>query len=122
MLSAILNRKVRFKDECQCDFPDWNLVKLGSLFTERCERALGNEELLAVTMNSGVIKRNEIELKDNSSDDKSNYKRVYSNDIAYNTMRMWQGASGVSMYDGIVSPAYTVISANDKNEIDIRFW
>ena len=30
-------------------------------------------------------------------------------------MRMWQGASGVSPYEGIVSPAYTVLKGNNKN-------
>lgn len=46
---------------------------------------------------------------DNSNSDKSNYKVVKVGDIAYNSMRMWQGASGYSPYEGIVSPAYTVI-------------
>jgi type I restriction enzyme S subunit len=39
---------------------------------------------------------------------------VKKGDIAYNSMRMWQGASGYSRYDGIVSPAYTVISPKDN--------
>ena len=30
-------------------------------------------------------------------------------------MRMWQGASGVSSYDGIVSPAYTVLIPNKNS-------
>nr|WP_225900983.1 restriction endonuclease subunit S [Clostridium botulinum] len=60
-------------------------------------------------MEKGVCKRSEIEGKDNSSKDKSNYKLVKENDIVYNSMRMWQGASGVSKYIGIVSPAYTVL-------------
>ena len=29
-------------------------------------------------------------------------------------MRMWQGASGVSYFNGIVSPAYTVLTPNEK--------
>ena len=29
-------------------------------------------------------------------------------------MRMWQGASGYSHYNGIVSPAYTVLTAKEK--------
>jgi type I restriction enzyme, S subunit len=33
---------------------------------------------------------------------------VFPGDIAYNSMRMWQGVSGRSEYFGIVSPAYTV--------------
>jgi type I restriction enzyme S subunit len=32
-----------------------------------------------------------------------------THDLAYNTMRMWQGAVGVSSGDGLVSPAYVVI-------------
>ena len=101
---------------------NWNIVKLGDVFMERNERATGGEELLAVTINAGVQRRSEIDLKDNSSDDKSNYKRVMRGDIAYNTMRMWQGASGASNYDGIVSPAYTVITPIHPHQINIRFW
>ena len=61
--------------------------------------------LLSVTMNDGVIPRSEIEGKDTSSADKSNYKVVLMGDMVYNSMRMWQGANGFSPYDGIVSPA-----------------
>lgn len=66
-------------------------------------------ELLSVTMNDGVMPRSEIEGKDNSSEDKSNYKIVLRGDMVYNSMRMWQGANGISPCDGIVSPAYTVL-------------
>ena len=100
----------------------WECVKLGQIFKERTERANGEEELLAVTINAGVQRRNNLDLKDNSSEDKSNYKCVYKGDIAYNTMRMWQGASGASMYDGIVSPAYTVITPHTPESINILFW
>lgn len=37
-------------------------------------------------------------------------------------MRMWQGASGVSMYNGIVSPAYTVITPKTPAHVNILFW
>ena len=66
-------------------------------------------ELLSVTMNDGVKMRSDIEGKDNSSEDKSNYKIVRTGDMVYNSMRMWQGANGISPWDGIVSPAYTVL-------------
>ena len=114
---AIFERKFGFPNKT-----NWKKIKIENLFSERCERAIGNEELLAVTINGGIQKRNEIQLKDNSSEDKSNYKRVHIGDIAYNTMRMWQGASGVSCYAGIVSPAYTVIALKDKENQCIDFW
>lgn len=39
---------------------------------------------------------------------------------AYNTMRMWQGVSAFSNYEGIVSPAYTILTSN--SEIDAKFF
>lgn len=61
-------------------------------------------------------------MKDNSSEDRHNYKKVYIGDIAYNTMRMWQGASGASLLNGIVSPAYTVIYPHNCKKQNIIFW
>lgn len=98
---------------------DWEQRKLGDVFSERSERS-SEGELISVTINSGVVKASELDRKDNSSNDKSNYKKVEVGDIAYNSMRMWQGASGYSSYDGILSPAYTVIIP--KEGIDSKFF
>lgn len=89
---------------------EWQTVLLGTLFSDRNESNCSSMELLSITADKGIIPRSEIEGKDNSSEDKSKYKRVYVGDIAYNTMRMWQGVSALSLYDGIVSPAYTVLN------------
>ena len=83
--------------------------RIGDIYTERSQRGASDMELLSVTMNDGVMPRSEIEGKDNSSEDKSNYKVVFAGDMVYNSMRMWQGANGISSYNGIVSPAYTVL-------------
>ena len=91
---------------------EWKVVKLGELFTERIESNI-NGEMLSVTMNDGIIKASENGRFDNSNSDKSHYKVVKIGDIAYNTMRMWQGASGCSDYEGIVSPAYTVVKPKE---------
>lgn len=95
---------------------DWEERKVGEVFSERSERS-GEGELISVTINSGVVKASELDRKDNSSDDKSNYKKVEVGDIAYNSMRMWQGASGYSPYNGI---PYTVIIP--KKDIDSKFF
>ena len=97
----------------------WEQRKLGEVFTERSERS-GEGELISVTINSGVVKASELDRKDNSSDNKSNYKKVKVGDIAYNSMRMWQGASGYSLYDGILSPAYTVIIP--RKNVESKFF
>lgn len=90
---------------------DWEQRKLGDCFTERCE-SMPDGELISVTINDGIKKFSELGRHDNSNDDKSKYKKVCAGDIAYNSMRMWQGASGCSPYEGIVSPAYTVLTPN----------
>ena len=90
---------------------DWEQRKLGECFTERVE-SMPNGELISVTINDGIKKFAELGRHNNSNDDKSKYKKVCKGDIAYNSMRMWQGASGYSPYEGIVSPAYTVLSPN----------
>ena len=90
---------------------DWEQRKLGECFTERNE-SMPEGELISVTINEGIKKFSELGRHDNSNDDKTKYKRVCMGDIAYNSMRMWQGASGFSPYEGIVSPAYTVLIPN----------
>ena len=84
-------------------------MRIGEVYAERSERGAEDIELLSVTMNDGVKMRSDIEGKDNSSEDKSNYKIVRAGDMVYNSMRMWQGANGISPWDGTVSPAYTVL-------------
>ena len=88
---------------------EWKQEKLGKLFAERSETKCEHLELLAITGAQGVIPRTQLDLKDNSSEDKSKYLRICVGDIGYNTMRMWQGVSAYSNYEGIVSPAYTIL-------------
>jgi len=69
----------------------------------------------------GVIKQTEVDIKkDSSNEDKSKYKLIKVGDIAYNRMRMWQGALGYSNYQGITSPAYVVL--RPKMKINPRFF
>lgn len=100
---------LRFKDFTD----DWEQRKLGELFKERAEKS-GSGQLLSVSISQGVSPFDESIRKNNSSKDKHNYKVVKINDIAYNSMRMWQGAEGIATVQGIVSPAYTVIIPNSN--------
>lgn len=99
--------KLRFQEFTEV----WKWHRLAECFEERTERKQNaDDELLSVTISDGVIRQADTIKKNTASSDTSNYKMVYSGDIAYNSMRMWQGAEGVSSYIGIVSPAYTVIT------------
>ena len=105
LMQRLLSGEVRFKEFNG----KWVKVKLGEKFKERKETGFEDLELLAITTANGVVRRTEIDIKDTSSEDKSKYKRILPGDIGYNTMRMWQGVSGLSRYEGIVSPAYTIL-------------
>jgi len=87
---------------------DWSTKSLGELFTLRKERGFTDLPLLSITASGGLVDRDSLERRDTSNSDKSKYLRVCPGDIAYNTMRMWQGVSGLVSKEGIVSPAYTV--------------
>jgi len=80
--------------------------------------------MLSVTIKKGVIPQTELledsVKKDSSRDEKSAYKLVCAGDIAYNKMRAWQGAFGVSDYRGIISPAYIVM--RPKRDVDGKYY
>ena len=103
---------------------NWDMLPNRAIFKERITRNCDNEELLSVTIKNGVIRQAQLlknsSKKDSSNEDKSKYKLVKINDIAYNKMRMWQGALGVSDYQGIVSPAYVIL--NPRANINSKYY
>jgi type I restriction enzyme, S subunit len=87
----------------------WEVRRIATLFTQRDERQRPELPLLEVSINSGVIIREFSNDKiEGTASDFNVYKVAQQNDIAFNKMRMWQGAVGVSPVDGLVSPDYTV--------------
>ena len=95
----------------------WKKTRLGELFNERNEIGRFGLPLLSITGDRGVILQSESEKRDNSNEDKSKYRHISIGDIGYNTMRMWQGRSALSSLEGIVSPAYTIITANENADV-----
>ena len=101
----------------------WDVLPNRAPFVEVNDRNHPQEQMLSVTIGEGVILQSELledsSKKDGSRVDKSNYKLVQPGDIAYNKMRAWQGAVGVSAYRGIVSPAYVV--QRPQGEVHSRY-
>jgi type I restriction enzyme S subunit len=97
---------------------NWQEKKLCESFTERVEKRREDLPLLSLG-EEGLAYQSDTARKDNSNQDKSKYLRVAIGDIAYNTMRMWQGRCVYVDIEGIVSPAYTV--CKPKRGIDSRF-
>lgn len=98
---------------------EWKEMQLSEMFTERNDTKYFDLPLLSIGQN-GVYPQDESVKKDTSNEDKSKYKRICPGDIGYNTMRMWQGRSALSDLEGIVSPAYTVVTP--KKNADSLFF
>ncbi|MBM9538745.1 restriction endonuclease subunit S [Desulfobulbus alkaliphilus] len=99
----------------------WNLFRNGRLFSQRNETGFGELPILEVSLKTGVRVRDMDNLKRKQvMSDREKYKRATQGDIAYNMMRMWQGAVGVAPVDGLVSPAYVVV--RPFPEVDCNYF
>lgn len=115
LMQQLLTGKKRLPGFCE----EWKEVKLGEVFNERNETNREDLLLLSITGDKGVIYQSDSDKRDISNTDKSKYKRICPNDIGYNTMRMWQGRSALSKLEGVVSPAYTIVTP--KNHVNVKF-
>lgn len=75
----------------------------------------GNEQLLSVSQYDGV-KTNKNQSR---SENLIGYKKVCKDNLVTNIMLAWLGGLGISNFDGVVSPAYSIYQAS--NEILPRF-
>lgn len=103
----------------------WAIFPNRAIFNEVNDRDHPEAEMLSVTITSGIVRQKAL-LADSSKKDSSNlnraaYKLVKPSDIAYNKMRAWQGAIGVSDFLGIISPAYVVMRLRDAENLPRYF-
>lgn len=100
----------------------WEVRRNISLFGQRIERGIAELPILVVSLHTGVTVGDEdsADAPQRLIEDRTSYKRTNTGDIAYNMMRMWQGAVGVTPVDGLVSPAYVV--AYPLENVDSRFY
>lgn len=89
----------------------WGIARNMALFAHRVEPGIAGLPVLQVSLRSGITAEelDQFGRPKRLIADATKYKRIHKNDMAYNTMRMWQGAVGVSASDGLVSPAYVVL-------------
>lgn len=86
---------------------DWTVCRGKRLFRETNERSeTGTEELLTVSHITGITPRSQKNVNMFMSESLVGYKVCHVGDIAANTMWMWQGAIGVSNFEGVISPSY----------------
>lgn len=109
LMQALLTGKKRVKGFAK----PWKKIHLIEAFNERNETGFVNLDLLSLG-SLGVYPQSQSDKRDTSNSDKAKYKRICPGDIGYNTMRMWQGRSALSSIEGIVSPAYTIVTPKEE--------
>lgn len=99
----------------------WETGRLAFLFRERDERNQPDLPLLVVSINTGVTLREFSDDRiESTASDFAIYKVARKGDVAFNKMRMWQGAVGVAPTDGLISPDYVV--AEPITHLDVEYF
>lgn len=106
----------------------WDVQRINLLFSESSKRARIKKELeypvLSVSIHHGIsdteLNEDELDRKIQRSEDRSLYKVIHNNFLAYNMMRAWQGGFGASKLSGLVSPAYVV--CKPKTSLDSNYF
>jgi len=90
----------------------WSVKPLFAIARIKSEVNHSEKELLSVYLDKGVIRFSDVDEKRTNvtSLDLSKYQLVREGDFVLNNQQAWRGSVGVSGYEGIVSPAYIVLS------------
>lgn len=91
------------------DAGDWETKLGGELFANRKEKGEAGLPIYSVTMHDGMVPRSSFDRNFYDIEDPAGNRKAHQGDIAYNMMRMWQGALGTAPEDCLVSPAYVVL-------------
>jgi type I restriction enzyme S subunit len=100
---------------------EWKELKAEKIFSNHSDKSHNGEfEVLSATQDKGVIPRSEVGI-DIKYDRNSltNYKKVDAGDFVI-SLRSFQGGIEYSSYNGLVSPAYTVLK--EKLPISKKFY
>lgn len=94
------------------DVPEgWEVTRIGYLATRKQPKYAPEEELLSVFLDRGVIRFADGGSKraNVASGDFTKYQLVEPGDFVLNNQQAWRGSVGVSIYRGIISPAYLIL-------------
>lgn len=98
----------------------WQHLRVAELFSSISDKGNGGAELLSVTQDRGVIPRAMLEGRVMSPEGSTDtYKLIKKGDFAI-SLRSFQGGIEYSRFQGLISPAYTVL--RPKKEIHDDFY
>jgi len=99
----------------------WKTERAKWLFSERDERStLGEETLLSLRMERGLVPHNEVSEKQTCPDELVGYKRTSTGEVVVNRMRAAIGLIAVTPQAGVVSPDYAVFIPSTG--ADVRYY
>jgi type I restriction enzyme, S subunit len=106
LMQQLLKGKRRFGEFANMPWPS---LKAGDIFQSYSKRNNGDEELLSVTQERGVIPRFMLDTRVvMPGGETASYKLVEQGDFII-SLRSFQGGIEYSEYRGLVSPAYTIL-------------
>jgi type I restriction enzyme S subunit len=110
VMQKIFNQEIRFKDRGGENFPEWEYFSGDEIFKSVNNRNHNSElPILSATQDRGMYPRSENGIDIISSEKSvSSYKVINKGDYVI-SLRSFQGGIEYSEYDGISSPAYTVL-------------
>ena len=94
----------------------WDLIRTKYLFSERVQKGFPNEPLLAATQSQGVVRKTDYDSRTvEATKDFHLLKLVKQGDFVI-SLRSFEGGIEFAHYQGIISPAYTVLAPLSKVE------
>lgn len=95
---------------------EWEMLRLGMICSQKSIVGQTEKQLLSVYLNKGVVPFSSVDEKRTNATSESldKYQLVEPGDFVLNNQQAWRGSVGVSDYEGIVSPAYFVLSVSTR--------
>ena len=114
LLKTRNQQRLAIERRCFAPKEAYQTHRADALFNVHVERAVGDERLLSVTQDEGVVPRDEREGRVTMpTGDLRTFKRVQAGHFVI-SLRSFQGGVELCHVDGIVSPAYTVLAPGSK--------
>ena len=102
------------------DIPaDWNIVRIGTQYTERKTKVSDTEYPPLSVTKKGILPQLETAAKTDAHDDR---KLVCKGDFAINSRSDRRGSCGISAYDGSVSLINTILCPRDEMNPEYYDW
>ena len=122
VMQKLFSQEIRFKDESGNNYSDWEEKMLGEILFEHKTRNTDNKiiEVFSVAKHQGVVNQIEHLGRSYASEDITNYKVVFPNDIVYTKSPTSDFPFGIikqnkSERKGVVSVLYAIFTPENKN-------